>query len=283
LTTLIPNAISTSCPTWPGAHPSGRLCPTPSDSAAITLPSSCERSTLKQEDCIEVAARAQRRLGLTFQDQSLLEQAFVHRSFLNENPDFHLGSNERLEYLGDAVVNLVVANHLFRTYSTAAEGDLTAMRAELVRFQTLGRLAANLKLGDLLYLSKGEADDGARLRPRILAQTFEALIGAIYVDRGPDQAAAFVLNQLAADLTGLADRKSFRDAKSRLQESIQAATGTAPNYFVESAEGPGHRPRFVVTVRLGRDVLATGEGDSKQEAEQEAAALALETWPPVKV
>jgi len=235
---------------------------------------------LKQEDGIDFAGRAQNNLGLTFQDPNLLEQAFVHRSFLNENPVFHLGSNERLEYLGDAVVELVVANHLYQAYSTATEGDLTAMRAELVRFQTLGRLAARLELGNLLYLSKGEADAGARERSRILAQTFEALIGAIYLDRGLDAAGRFVLEQLAADLGGLADRKSFRDAKSRLQESAQAATGAAPFYYVESAEGPGHRPRFVVTVRLGQNVLATGEGDSKQEAEQEAAALALASWPP---
>jgi ribonuclease-3 len=154
------------------------------------------------------------------------------------------------------------------------------MRAELVRFQTLGRLAAELGLGDLLCLSKGETDAGARLRPRILGQTFEAVVGAIYLDRGPIAADRFVIEQLAADLASLAHRDPFRDPKSRLQESVQAATGTAPAYHVESVEGPGHRPRFVVTVRMGQQVLGTGEGDSKQEAEQNAAAIALDGWPP---
>jgi ribonuclease-3 len=247
------------------------------------LPSSCERSTPNEEAGIDLARRAEISLGTAFHDPRLLEQAFVHRSYLNENPDFPLGSNERLEYLGDAVVGLIVSSYLYRQYSSATEGDLTAMRAELVRFQTLGRLAEKLGLGDLLYLSKGEVDAGARTRPRILGQTFEAVVGAIHLDRGLAEADTFVTRQLAADFGGLARRESFRDAKSRLQESAQAATGAAPSYHVESAEGPGHRPRFVVSVRVANRVLATGEGDSKQDAEQQAAALALANWPATRV
>ena len=247
--------------------------------AATTPLWSFGRSTRNLEARIDLARRAENILGVTFQDTRLLERAFAHRSYLNEKPDFPTGSNERLEYLGDAVIGLVVSNYLYRHYPDASEGDLTAMRAELVRFQTLGRLAAELGLGDLLFLSKGEAEAGARLRPRILGQTFEAVVGAIFLDRGPIEADRFVIQQLANEFGSLAHRDPFRDPKSRLQESVQAATGTAPSYYVESAEGPGHRPRFVVTVRLGQHVLGTGEGDSKQKAEQDAAALALASWP----
>jgi ribonuclease-3 len=227
---------------------------------------------------IDLVQRAENILGISFNDVALLEQAFVHRSYLNENPGFALGSNERLEYLGDAVIGVIVSDALYHRYSTANEGDLTAMRAELVKVQTLGRTAHDLKLGDLLYLSRGEEVDSARKRLKILGQTFEALVGAIFLDLGFPVARDFVLKQLESELVQLDTRTSFRDAKSVLQESTQATTGTAPSYQVESAEGPGHRPRFQVTVRVEGQIVASGEGDSKQEAEQEAAARALDSW-----
>ena len=177
------------------------------------------------------------------------------------------------------MVELVVSDHLFRAYPLAPEGDLTAMRAQLVRIQTLGRLAQELGLGDLLQLSKGESDAGARSRQRILGQTFEAVVGAIYLDRGVADAERFVIDRLADEIAQLSRRASYRDAKSRLQEASQAATGSAPEYVVESTVGPEHHPHYVVTVRLGDRLLATGSGDSKREAEQQAAALALDAWP----
>lgn len=247
--------------------------------AATTLPWSFGRSTRSGEAKIDLVRRAEHSLGITFQDPKLLEQALVHRSYLNENPGFPLGSNERLEYLGDAVVELVVSNRLYQLYPSAPEGDLTAMRAQLVRIQTLGRLARDLGLGNLLYLSKGEDDAGARTRLRILGQTFEAVVGALYLDQGFLAADRFVIDRLADEVAGLSRRSSYRDAKSRLQEAAQAATGAAPSYVVDSAVGPGHRPRYVVVVRLGEQVLATGSGDSKREAEQHAAAMALDLWP----
>jgi ribonuclease-3 len=247
--------------------------------AAITRPWSFGRSTRSGEASIDLVRRAEESLGVRFQDSKLLEQAFVHRSYLNENPGFPLGSNERLEYLGDAVVELAVSDHLFCLYPDASEGDLTAMRAQLVRIETLGRLARDLGLGDLLYLSKGAAEAGTRMRLRILGQTFEAVVGALYLDQGFPAADRFIIDRLSDEVAGLSHRASHRDAKSRLQQAAQAATGAAPDYVVDSAIGPGHQPRFVVTVRLGETVLATGTGDSKREAEQQAAAIALDLWP----
>lgn len=177
------------------------------------------------------------------------------------------------------MVELAVSDHLFCLYPDASEGDLTAMRAQLVRIETLGRLARDLGLGDLLYLSKGAAEAGTRMRLRILGQTFEAVVGALYLDQGFPAADRFIIDRLSDEVAGLSHRASHRDAKSRLQQAAQAATGAAPDYVVDSAIGPGHQPRFVVTVRLGETVLATGTGDSKREAEQQAAAIALDLWP----
>lgn len=172
-----------------------------------------------------------------------------------------------------------MSDQLYRVFPNAAEGDLTAMRAQLVRIETLGRLASNLGLGDLLYLSKGAVEGDLRVTLRILGQTFEAVVGAIYLDQGFTAAASFVKEQVASDIENLGRQATHRDAKSRLQEAAQAATGITPAYVVDSSEGPGHRPRFVVAVYLGERLLASGSGESKRDAEQRAAAVALHLWP----
>jgi ribonuclease-3 len=228
----------------------------------------------------DVVKRAEKAIGFAFHNPEILRQALVHRSYLNEVQKFSLGSNERLEYLGDAVVEWVVTEHLFHRLPKASEGDLTAMRAALVRAQTLGRLARQLGLGDLLYLSRGEIETRARTRPRLLGQAFEALVGAIYLDQGAEAARRFILEKLAPELDRLERDQSYVDAKSRLQEIAQAEFNITPTYQLISATGSGHEPYFVVEARLGSQVIGKGEGTNKREAEQIAARLALKNWPP---
>lgn len=228
----------------------------------------------------DVVRAAEKILGITFRNPTLLEQALVHRSYLNENPEFHLGSNERLEYLGDAVIGMVTSEYLYHAFPDASEGLLTAMRAALVKAQTLGRIARGLGIGTLLFLSRGEVDAGGRTRRRLLAQALEAIIGAIYLDQGLTAARDFSLRLLGPDAERLVREQSYVDAKSELQQVTQAAIGERPIYEVVSATGPGHRPHFVVEVRLGGRVIGTGEGNQKQEAEQAAARQALKSWQP---
>lgn len=228
---------------------------------------------------IDVVKRAEELVGIHFKNPILLEQSLVHRSYLNENPDFHVGSNERLEYLGDAVIGLIVSDYLYAKFPDAPEGVLTALRAALVRAQTLGRVARGLGLGDLLYLSRGEVEAGGRVRRRLLAQAFEALIGAVYLDQGMDVTRDLTLRLLQPEIERLEREQPLTDAKSYLQQLTQASTGTRPIYRVVSTTGPGHRPHFVVEVCLEDKILGTGEGDKKQEAEQAAARQALQNWP----
>jgi ribonuclease-3 len=223
--------------------------------------------------------RAEKALGVTFDNPLLLEQSLVHRSYLNENAGFASGSNERLEYLGDAIVGLVIAEHLYTTFPEASEGVLTAMRATIVRLQTLGRAARSIGLGDLLFRGRGEEAATGRKSRRPLGQAFEAVIGAIYLDKGMPATRDVILRLLRPDLDRLGTEQYLRDAKSLLQEATQAGEGAAPMYRVVSATGPGHQPHFVVEVVLGDRVLATGEGDKKKEAEQLAARSALANWP----
>ena len=228
----------------------------------------------------DVVKRAEKALGYHFTNPALLQQALVHRSYLNENPGYTLGSNERLEYLGDAIVGWIVSEHLYQNYPDASEGTLTAMRAALVRAQTLGRRARSLGLGELLFLSRGEIEEQARSRFRLLGQVFEAILGAIYLDQGPAAAREFALRELRPELARLTSEDTFVDAKSRLQGLAQAQFGVAPSYEVISETGPGHQPHFVIEARLGARVIGRGEGTKKRNAEQAAARLALVTWPP---
>lgn len=231
----------------------------------------------------EVVRRAERALGLTFHDPTLIVQALVHRSFLNESSRTLAGSNERLEYLGDAVLELIVSDYLYHLYPRAPEGVLSAMRAALVRAQTLGRIARNLGLGDLLSISKGEATTGARSAGRILGQTYEAVLGAIYLDQGLEVARAFVLGGLGADLARVEDEYRLVDPKTRLRDLARGRFGESPMYELVATTGPGHRPRFTYEARVRRQVIGVGDGETKQEAEEAAARQAivnLEDSPP---
>lgn len=215
------------------------------------------------------------RLGYRFSNPDLLRQALVHRSYLNENPGFGLPDNERLEFLGDVVLSLIVAETLFRRFPDLPEGKLTRLRSWLVRTETLARWARELDLGPELFLSRGEEQTGGRRRPSILASAFEAVLGAVYLDGGLEAARRVLLPFVEGELEKLQDPDEVLDPKTRLQEVTQARWQLTPAYVTVHQTGPSHRRKFTVEVRLGDRVLATGQGYSKQAAEQEAARTAL--------
>ncbi len=214
-------------------------------------------------------------LGITFQDRSLLFQALVHRSYLNENPGTRLASNERLEFLGDAVLDALAAEFLYRRCPRDGEGDLTMWRSALVRTETLAGFSAQLDLGRYLVLGRGEEADGGRARTTTLADAFEALLGAIYLDAGLDAARSFLTPFLEKALEGFAGRLPI-DYKSALQIAVQGRLGITPQYRTAATWGPDHARTFQVEVWAGERILGRGEGLSKQAAQQEAARLALE-------
>lgn len=216
-------------------------------------------------------------LGLSFHDKSLLQRAFVHRSYLNELLDEQeeLLDNERLEFLGDTVVSYIVSERLYHLFPQQNEGDLTNLRSALVRRETLARLAAELNLGNYLLLGHGEEDSGGRTRPATLCATFEALIGAVYLDLGIEAVKAVVFGLLAKDIERMQAMTHTKDPKSRLQEYGQATFGFTPRYKVAEAIGPDHAKRFVMIVHINGRPLGVGDGRSKQEAAQLAAAMAL--------
>lgn len=216
-------------------------------------------------------------LRLSFKDPSLLRQALIHTSYLNENPGIGVGSNERLEFLGDAALGVVVAQQLYDEYPDVDEGALTELRAHLVRRDTLALAAARFDLGDYLQLGRGEDAAGGRHRPTNLARAYEALIGAIFLDGGLVKVRSFVKRTLKPELSGLRSGAMPHDPKSRLQEVIQSHWQTTPTYKLVKTEGPDHARRFTVQVVVNTRVLGTGDGRSKQTAEKEAAQEALET------
>jgi ribonuclease-3 len=217
----------------------------------------------------------QQDLGISFNDLSLLQQAFVHRSYLNENPDFALESNERLEFLGDAFLGFAIAENLYREFATLNEGEMTKLRAALVRQDSLARLASSLRLGDYLYLGQGEEKGGGRKKARNLACTLEAVIGAILIDQGVATTKDFILRLFSPSFQQ-AMEEELTDYKSRLQELVQAKSQERPLYRLVKTEGPDHDRRFWVEVVVGGEVLGRGCGKSKQLAEKEAARQALE-------
>jgi len=214
------------------------------------------------------------RSGVSFRNQELLKTAFTHRSYLNEARQSG-EHNERLEFLGDAVLELVVTDYLFRAYPSAPEGQLTSFRAALVNATILGSVAESLGMNEYLLLSKGEAKDTGRARATILANTFEAVVGALYLDQGYDSAADFITRHVLNRTEEVVESGAWRDAKSSFQELSQARYGFTPTYEVVKAEGPDHAKHFVVAVSVGEVRMAEGSGSSKQEAEQSAAERAL--------
>lgn len=214
-------------------------------------------------------------LNLNFKNKDLLREAFTHRSYINESKRSDLTHNERLEFLGDAVLELVVTDYLFKKYPDRTEGDLTSYRSALVNAVTLGEIARTLGMNDYLLLSKGEAKDTGKARQIILANTFEALVGALYLDRKSEGAEAFIEKHLLPLTEEIVEKELWKDAKSFLQEKAQEEMGVTPTYKVLREAGPDHDKKFVVAVFLGDELVAEAQGKSKQEAEQGAATQAL--------
>ena len=220
----------------------------------------------------------QKTLGISFNDPSLLEQALVHSSYINENPNFAQASNERLEFLGDAVLGLTIAQKLYQDCPYCTEGEMTKLRAALVRRDTLARVARAIRLGDYLYLGKGEEASGGRGKPANLAGALEAVIAAIFLDQGPAITKDFVLRLFSNELQKVISHGAGIDYKSQLQEVVQSRQQQTPAYYVIEALGPGHDRRFTVEVRVGNTVLGMGSGKSKKIAETQAARSVLEQF-----
>lgn len=214
-------------------------------------------------------------LGVDFADNTLLRRALTHRSYLNENPDRQLQDNERLEFLGDAVLDFVVGAYLYQRYSQMDEGGLTALRAALVRTKTLAGFARQLKLDHYLLLGHGEEESGGRERAPTLCAAFEAVIGAIYVDKGLDAVQPLVERLVDPALDRIMAKSLHKDAKSEFQVWAQAEFNVTPHYEVLAEEGPDHEKTFTVQVLVGQEVWGVGKGRSKQTAAQAAAKVAL--------
>lgn len=217
----------------------------------------------------------EKKAGVVFKDKNLLQQAFTHRSYINENRKLKFGHNERLEFLGDAVLELSVTDFLYKEYAKEPEGILTTYRSALVNAITLSEIASNLNMNDFLLLSKGESKDNGRARQYILANTFEAVVGAIYMDSGYDVADKFIYDHLLSFADKLIERGDLVDAKSQFQEKAQEAVGITPSYKTLKESGPDHDKHFTVGIFLNKEQVARGDGKSKQEAEQIAAQEAI--------
>ena len=219
----------------------------------------------------------QRVLGVEFKDPSLLCKALTHSSYMNENPQIDLESNERLEFLGDAILGYVVAQELYSTFPSLQEGELTEARAELVRAESLTAIASRLHLGDYLYLGKGEEQGGGRMRPSNLGSSLEAVIGAILLDRGLEEARKFILAQLGDGIRNAGSEGPRRDYKSLLQELSQARWKVQPSYRTEEEQNPDGTRVFAAEVMVDGRVVGKGTGNSKQVAQKRAAKEALES------
>ena len=216
----------------------------------------------------------QNQLGFSFNDSNLLQQAFIHSSYVNEHPDSAIADNERLEFLGDAVLNIVVTEEIYNRFEDFSEGKLTEIRSILNREETLSQMADNLNLGEYLQMSKGEKASGGNCKKSNLANTFEALIGAIYLDQGMDYARSFILNSLETHLIAIDNGDYATNYKGLLQEYTQAYYKKLPTYHTVNSEGPDHQKTFTVEVSLEDKTLARGYGKSKRLAEMSAAEKA---------
>ncbi len=220
-------------------------------------------------------AALQQALGISFNDLSLLEQALVHSSYANENPGIAPTSNERLEFLGDAILGFIIARELYQRFPNLSEGEMTRLRSLLVRQDALSRMARAISLGNYLYLGRGEEASGGRRKPANLAGALEAVIAAIFLDRGLSSAREFVLSLADKELDKMLSQGVEVDYKSQLQELIQGRQQQTPTYQVIEVMGPAHDQRFTVEVKIGDSVLGRGSGKSKKKAEAEAARSAL--------
>lgn len=219
-----------------------------------------------------------KKIKVEFNNIEFLKQALTHRSYLNEHRDYKLDHNERLEFLGDAVLELVVTEYLYENFPNP-EGELTNWRASLVNGEMLAKIAKNLGVEEYLLMSRGETKDTGRARQYLLANAFEAIIGAIYLDqkeKGYDECRRFIMENVVVELSEIIKNKSYMDPKSQFQEKAQEKAGVTPSYRVISESGPDHDKKFVVGVYLGEELVGEGEGQSKQEGQRMAAEKALE-------
>jgi ribonuclease-3 len=223
-----------------------------------------------------------RQSGLSFTDPSLLRRALTHRSYLNENPEA-VEDNERLEFLGDAALDFITAGWLYNRYPEMDEGALTRLRSALVRTEQLAEFAGAIGLGEALMLGRGEVATGGRTRPAILCAAFEALIGAMYIDAGIDHVVEFMKRRLSEAAKRIIEGEKLIDARSVLQMWAQSELGVTPKYETIDSFGPDHEREFVVEVRVGNKIMARGQGRSKQDAAQRAAASALDHIHPNKI
>lgn len=218
----------------------------------------------------------QERLEIRFKDELLLKQALVHRSYLNEHPDFKIGHNERLEFLGDAVLEIVVTEYLYNEFPDTPEGDLTNWRASLVNSKMLYQITPELGIEKYLYLSKGEArDKNKKSRQYILADAVEAIIGAIYLDQGIEEAKKFIIKYIISNLEEVLSNQVFLDPKSHFQEKAQEVKGVTPHYEIIKESGPDHAKKFIVGLYLNKELVSKGNGSSKQEAQVNAAIAGI--------
>jgi len=218
----------------------------------------------------------EKKINITFKDKGLLKQAFTHRSYLNENRNLGLEHNERLEFLGDAVLELVVTDFLYKKYPKKPEGELTALRSALVNSTILSEVSSDLGYNEFLLLSRGEAKDTGRARQYILANTFESVVGAAYLDQGYDVCEKFINKILTPKIKEIEEQRLWIDAKSFFQECAQEKLGLTPSYKTTKEQGPDHDKEFIVGVYVGTSLVAEGKGKSKQEAEQDAARKGLD-------
>lgn len=218
----------------------------------------------------------EKKLGIIFNNKNLLIQAFIHRSYINENTKHNLSHNERLEFLGDAVLELASTTYLYHKYPDLAEGELTAYRAALVNTKSISEIAKSLDFNDYLFLSKGESKDFGKARLSILADTYEAFIGAVFLDKGYEQAESFITKTLLIHTESIIEAGKYKDAKSVVQEYSQEKLGITPSYKVISESGPDHNKQFIIAIYFADEKVAEAKGKSKQEAETNAAKLAIE-------
>ena len=219
-------------------------------------------------------SKLEKNIEVEFNNKNLLLQALTHRSYINENPKWHLDHNERLEFLGDAVLELVVTEYLYKNYPNP-EGEMKNWRASLVNANMLAKLSSEFDLNDFILLSRGESKDTGRARQYILANAYEAVIGAIYLDSGYESAKGFINKYVLKELADIIENKTYRDAKSLFQERAQEKVGITPTYEVLEEWGPDHARNFKVGVFIEKEMAGQGEGPSKQEAQQVAAEDAL--------
>jgi ribonuclease-3 len=225
---------------------------------------------------MEDITRIETALNLSFSDKALLQRALTHRSYINENPDYLLEDNERLEFLGDAVLDFIIGEYLYHRFPEIAEGRLTNLRSALVRTERLAQFAVTLELGDYLFLGRGEEESGGRQRLAILCDAFEALVGALYLDNGIDSTRQFVYKIIEPALKEILHLDNAKDAKSRLQEMAQSHCQLTPTYRTVKERGPDHAKEFTVEALIGNKAYGRGRGFSKQTAAQAAAQQALE-------